>query len=127
MIGLKDWRAAVRNEGGHACQRSAREGFQNVFRDCRQPHNLPRSAVSRSMKKQPAVPMISTNATSDSAEAVLLTKKEMAQRYSVNLATIDRWMASKRIPYYRFSPRMIRFNPADCDAALERFKVRSRA
>jgi excisionase family DNA binding protein len=79
------------------------------------------------MKKQPAVPTTSTNAASDSTEAILLTKKEMAQRYNVNLATIDRWMAAKRIPYYRFSPRMIRFNPADCDAALERFKVRSKA
>lgn len=57
---------------------------------------------------------------------ILCSKKEIALRYGVTIAIIDRWMAAKRIPYYRFSSRLVRFKPVECDAALERFKVRSR-
>jgi excisionase family DNA binding protein len=42
----------------------------------------------------------------------------------VSARTIDKWVAEKKIPFFRLSPRMIRFDLNDVIAALRRFKVK---
>jgi predicted site-specific integrase-resolvase len=53
----------------------------------------------------------------------MLTRHDLANRYQVGIRTIDRWVAEKRIPVLRFSKRCLRFDAAECDAALRRFTV----
>jgi excisionase family DNA binding protein len=57
----------------------------------------------------------------------LISKKEIAQRYCVTIGTVDKWMKQKRIPFFKLSSRLVRFDPADCDEHLRRFRVRARA
>jgi excisionase family DNA binding protein len=53
----------------------------------------------------------------------LLTKKELAVRYGVVPRTIDYWIARRQIPYLKLGRKLVRFDPEECDKALQRFKV----
>jgi hypothetical protein len=53
----------------------------------------------------------------------LLTKKELAIRYAVVPRTIDNWIAQRQIPFLKLGRKLIRFDPEECDRALQRFKV----
>jgi hypothetical protein len=75
----------------------------------------------RSKSTQPTIPAAESVSCSG-----LITKKEIAARYRVTIGCIDKWMAQKRIPYYKLSPRLVRFDPAACDAALKRYEIQSR-
>jgi hypothetical protein len=61
------------------------------------------------------------------AQPHLISKRELAKRYSVSLRTIQSWVARRIIPYIRVggdpagTGGMLRFNPRACDAALSRF------
>ena len=55
----------------------------------------------------------------------LLTKEEIAGHYSIGLRTVNAWMKKRILPYLKIG-RVVRFNLADCDAALSKFKVGGR-
>jgi hypothetical protein len=62
------------------------------------------------------------------AQPHLISKRELAKRYSVSTRTIQNWIARRIIPYIRMGGdqygrggHMLRFNPQACDAALKRF------
>ena len=52
----------------------------------------------------------------------LLNKREIACRYGVSERTIQEWMGNGTIPFYKLG-YLVRFDPAECDSALGRFKV----
>ena len=56
---------------------------------------------------------------------LLITKKELAKRYSVSTRTVQTWVTRRIIPYIRMSRgsgrNLLLFNPKACDAALSRF------
>jgi predicted site-specific integrase-resolvase len=52
-----------------------------------------------------------------------LDKAGIAKHYAVCPRTITDWMSRGRIPYLKLSYKMLRFDPAECDAALEKFKI----
>jgi len=52
----------------------------------------------------------------------LVNKREIAHRYGVSERTIQEWMEKAMIPFYKLG-YMVRFEPEECDRALNRFKV----
>jgi excisionase family DNA binding protein len=52
----------------------------------------------------------------------LVSKREIAHRYGVSARTIQEWMEKAMIPFYK-PGYMVRFDPEECDIALNRFKV----
>jgi predicted DNA-binding transcriptional regulator AlpA len=48
----------------------------------------------------------------------LLTKKQIARRYSVTTSCIDKWMRRRKIPFIRLSSRCVRFDAGACDHAI---------
>lgn len=54
-------------------------------------------------------------------EPKLVNKRDIAHRYSVNERTIQDWMVTKAFPFHKIG-YMVRFDPVECDRALERFK-----
>ena len=52
----------------------------------------------------------------------MVTKEQIALRYSVAIRTVDYWMSRHIIPYVKPSARCVRFDTAACDAALARFE-----
>ena len=54
----------------------------------------------------------------------LISKKELAGIVGVSVRSIENWMAQKRIPFLRLSPRMCKFNAERVLAALGRYEVR---
>jgi len=59
----------------------------------------------------------------DSPVRKLVGKPELAQRYGVVVRTIDNWIALRQIPFLKIGKKMVRFDVAECDAALQRFKI----
>jgi excisionase family DNA binding protein len=51
------------------------------------------------------------------------TKAEVAREYGVSLRTIDTWIAQRKIPFRKLSPRMVRFDLDRVADALERYTV----
>ena len=54
----------------------------------------------------------------------LFCKEQLAQRYGIGTRTVDNWMKNKIIPYFKIQ-HVVRFDPDACDAAIEKFKVKS--
>ena len=54
----------------------------------------------------------------------LLSKQELSLVLGISPRTLDTWMAQKRIPFLRLSPRLIKFNLPRVEAALARYEVR---
>lgn len=54
----------------------------------------------------------------------LLSKQELSLALGVSGRTIDNWVAQRRIPRLRLSPRMTRFNLSKVETALERYEIR---
>ena len=52
------------------------------------------------------------------------TREEAAAECRVSTRTLEKWVAQKKIPFYRLSPRMVRFDLDEVAAALRRFKVK---
>jgi excisionase family DNA binding protein len=52
------------------------------------------------------------------------TKRDVAREYGVSLRTVDTWMHEKKIPFYKISPRVVRFDLDAVARALDRFVVR---
>jgi excisionase family DNA binding protein len=52
----------------------------------------------------------------------LVNKRVIAHRYGVSERTIQEWIGKEMIPYYK-PGYMVRFDPEECDTALNRFKV----
>lgn len=67
-------------------------------------------------------PRLVQNAESNSQK--LVNKRGIAHRYGVSERTIQEWMEKAMIPFYK-PGYMVRFDPEECDIALNRFKVPS--
>ena len=52
------------------------------------------------------------------------TKDELGKFLQVSERTIDTWIAKRKVPFIRISPRMIRFNLGDVERALTRYTVK---
>jgi len=64
-----------------------------------------------------------TSFDSSNAPALrLLTKRELANALGVSPRTIDLWISSKKIPYTRFSERLVRFNLRNVMTALDQLE-----
>lgn len=50
----------------------------------------------------------------------LITRRDLAKRYSVSERTVANWMRDKLIPWVAISARTIRFDPEEVHAALTR-------
>ena len=61
---------------------------------------------------------------SESTPKRLLSKKEIAEILGVSPRTIEAWLAQRRIPQLRFSPRLTRFDLPKVLAALDRYEVK---
>ena len=77
-----------------------------------------RSRTNRPPKFRPAPPQLTP------AQRANATRGETAAELRVSTRTVDKWVAQKKIPFFRLSPRMIRFDLDDVAAALRRFKVK---
>jgi excisionase family DNA binding protein len=51
-------------------------------------------------------------------------KAEMAQYYRCDIRTITNLMRRRILPFVKIG-RLVRFNPAECDEAMQKFKRRS--
>ena len=54
-------------------------------------------------------------------EQKLVNKRKIAHRYDVSERTIQDWMDRRILPYHKIG-YMVRFDPEECDEALERYK-----
>jgi excisionase family DNA binding protein len=54
----------------------------------------------------------------------LVNKRNIADRYGVSERTIQDWMEKGIIPYYK-PGYLVRFDPAECDEAIGRFRKSS--
>jgi excisionase family DNA binding protein len=54
----------------------------------------------------------------------MLTSKQVAERCSVSVMTVSRWVRDGRIPALRFG-KTIRFRPEDVDAFIEQARSAS--
>jgi hypothetical protein len=54
----------------------------------------------------------------------LLCKRELAAALAVSPRTVENWLAAKKIPHLRLSPRLTRFDLPKVLAALDRYEVR---
>jgi excisionase family DNA binding protein len=54
----------------------------------------------------------------------LHSKEEVARAVSVSPRTVENWMAQKRIPFIRLSPRLIRFDLERVKTALKKYEVK---
>jgi hypothetical protein len=52
--------------------------------------------------------------------AKLVTKKEIAARYSVHPKTVEKWADAGIIPVVKINRRCVRFDLNKCDLAMER-------
>jgi hypothetical protein len=76
--------------------------------------------------------LIRTNAPGESRPATdaaadafgLVKKRDVARAASVSARCVENWMAGKRIPFIRLSPRCVRFDLQRVLAALRRFEVK---
>ncbi len=50
----------------------------------------------------------------------LVTKKEIAARYSAHPKTVEKWVDAGIIPVVKINSRCVRFDLEKCDAAMER-------
>jgi excisionase family DNA binding protein len=73
-----------------------------------------RGASKNSAESEPAAPI----------PKQLLSKPELAAALGVSPRTIENWLAEKRIPRLRLSPRLTRFSLSRVLTALNRYEVR---
>ncbi len=52
--------------------------------------------------------------------AKLVTKKEIAARYSAHPKTVEKWVQAGIIPMVKINRRCVRFDLEKCDLAMER-------
>lgn len=88
-------------------------------------------AKPNTLESPPVSPRMETLKSSDLATDIaqgirFLTKEQIAARYQVSVACINKWMAARRLPFLRISHRVVRFDVHACDKALTKFEVRSR-
>lgn len=58
-------------------------------------------------------------------EQKLVRKRQIARRYDVSERTIQEWAKQGKLPFHKIG-YMVRFDPIECDRALERFVQRPR-
>lgn len=58
-------------------------------------------------------------------EQKLVRKRQIARRYDVSERTIQEWAKQGKLPFHKIG-YMVRFDPIECDRALERFLHRPR-
>jgi excisionase family DNA binding protein len=78
--------------------------------------------MSKSALKRRANPKATVAGLEDSPARA--KKRDVARHYRVSTRTVDSWIQQKKIPFFRFSSRCIRFDLAAVDRALSRFNVK---
>ena len=58
-------------------------------------------------------------------EAKLKVKPQIAKRYQTTPRTIDNWMKQGWFPFIKIGRKFVRFDPDECDLAIERFKIKA--
>jgi predicted DNA-binding transcriptional regulator AlpA len=53
----------------------------------------------------------------------LLDKAALARRYGVSESAVDKWMAQRKIPFFRLGTRCVRFDPVLCDHWVQKMAV----
>jgi excisionase family DNA binding protein len=79
---------------------------------------MPRLRTTKRPKSRPPPPPLTQ------AQRANATRSEAAAELRVSVRTFDKWVAEKKVPFYRLSPRMIRFDLDEVMAALRRFRVK---
>jgi len=51
-------------------------------------------------------------------------KADLAQEQRVSIRTVDQWIANRKIPFRKLSPRMVRFDLDEVARALDRYTLR---
>jgi excisionase family DNA binding protein len=70
---------------------------------------------------------MTTSEQSTQAASEFITKDEVASLIQVSNRTVSELMAAKKLPYYRFNARLIRFKKQDVLEYLERnFRVQGK-
>jgi len=60
------------------------------------------------------------------ADALLLTREQLATRYQVHPRTVDDWRRRGILPAFVVGARCVRFPVVDCDEGLRRFRHAAR-
>jgi hypothetical protein len=59
----------------------------------------------------------------DARRRPLVRRGVIQRRYDISARTLDNWMRTRKIPYYKIGS-MLFFSIEKCDAALERFQIK---
>jgi predicted DNA-binding transcriptional regulator AlpA len=59
-------------------------------------------------------------------EPKLFNKPRIGRRYEVSQRTVDNWMKDGILPYHKLGPKCVRFDPAECDKAIAKFRVKAK-
>jgi hypothetical protein len=51
------------------------------------------------------------------------TKADLAREQQVSIRTVDKWIAERKIPFKKLSPRLVRFDLDAVARALDRYTV----
>jgi hypothetical protein len=54
----------------------------------------------------------------------LHSKQEVALALGVSLRTLENWMRQKKVPFFRLSPRLVKFDLQRVKGALDKYEVR---
>lgn len=78
------------------------------------PHETPKSGMKQD-----------TNLNNQSTEekSPWVTKLQLARHFGVGKSTIDEWQSTRRIPFRRYSSRLVRFHLEKCEEALKVFDI----
>ncbi len=86
--------------------------------------SIPKKLLAKKVRTKTRQKQIALNRIGVPDPGWLADKSGVAARYLVSERTIDNWIRRRRIPFIKCG-RVVRFNLAQCDAALERFTVRA--
>lgn len=64
------------------------------------------------------MPPVKTSLPAAPPSFPLLSKSRLARRYGVTVSCVEKWMSEGKVPFYRLSPRVVRFCPLQCDMRL---------
>jgi len=65
------------------------------------------------------------NKTTTAPEPLLVTVDTLAKRYGLSPKTVYRWSENGKLPVIKLSAKCIRFPLAECDALIEKRRVKS--
>ena len=67
----------------------------------------------------------SVSSVTSLGDGIWLTREQLALRLRVSVRTIDYWTEDRTLPVFK-KGRVVRYDPVECDKALQAFRRRSR-